>query len=174
MGTNDAPKTLGAMEETVETVIKGVNKVKMFKLLAAGAAARVVIIEVVAVSTNHRTSGNSPRSAANGATAKPVPVPSRSAKPAADPNREALATVKAFDTAPVFQGNDYTTQAWEDYIAPVSDAADEATDPQLQADLLNYHTDLLMNGSNAYERQALADLTSYARTVYGVDVFPGG
>ena len=81
--------------------------------------------------------------------------------------------VKAFDTGPTYTGSDFTTSAWTNYIAPVEKAANTATDDTLTADMLNYHTDLLMNGSNAYDGQPLSDLINYARAVYHIDVFPG-
>lgn len=130
------------------------------KIIAAGAVAALAIAGG-AVGCGGGSSGNS---------AAP-PAQSQSA-PVQHPNMAALRAVRAFDVGPTFVGTDFTSDAWVSYIAPLEKAADIATDDTLKADILDYHNDLLINGSDGYNGQALTDLINYGRAAYHYDVFP--
>jgi len=85
----------------------------------------------------------------------------------------ALKIVRTFDMAPTYPGTDFTTDAWVAYIAPLETASSAATDQTLSTDILQYHNDLLLNGSNAYTSQPLTTLQAYGEAVYHFNVFPG-
>ena len=152
------------------------------KVIGAAVGAVLLVILIIAVSASGSAPAAKPAAApaptcdaACQSAANPNPAPAAKPKPAkpkpaVDPNVAALKIVQKFDA----QANPSPPNGdWEAFTAPLETASGMATDQTLSTDILDYHNDLVWNGTDAYEGGASNTLTAIAQS-YGVNIWPNG